>query len=51
MMQFIIIKSTKSTVYNYRKLTKEEEEQKQLQEQNETIKDIGKTFEKLKRAR
>jgi hypothetical protein len=41
-------KSTKSGVYNYRKLTKEEEEQKQLQEQNETIKDIGKTFEKLK---
>ncbi|MEY8849478.1 DUF4175 family protein [Psychroserpens sp. XS_ASV72] len=41
-------KSTKSTVYNYRKLTKEEEEQKQLQEQNETIKDIGKTFDKLK---
>jgi len=40
-------KSTKSTVFNYRKLTKDEEEQKQLQEQNETIKDIGKTFEKL----
>lgn len=41
-------KSTKSTVFNYRKLTKEEEEQKQLQEQNETIKNIGKTFDKLK---
>ena len=41
-------KSTKSTVFNYRKLTKDEEEQKQLQEQNETIKDIGKTFDKLK---
>ncbi|MFK7781575.1 hypothetical protein [Psychroserpens sp.] len=41
-------KSTKSTVYNYRKLTKDEEEEKQLKEQNETIKDIGKTFEKLK---
>jgi len=40
-------KRTKSTVFSYRKLTKEEEEQKQLQEQNETIKDIGKTFEKL----
>ena len=40
-------KRTKSSVFSYRKLTKEEEEQKQLQEQNETIKDIGKTFEKL----
>lgn len=40
-------KRTKSAVFSYRKLTKEEEEQKQLQEQNETIKDIGKTFEKL----
>ncbi|MFC0603436.1 hypothetical protein [Winogradskyella pulchriflava] len=40
-------KRTKSSVFNYRKLTKEEEEQKQLQEQNETIKNIGKTFEKL----
>ncbi len=40
-------KRTKSSVFNYRKLTNEEEEQKQLQEQNETIKDIGKTFEKL----
>ncbi|WP_439153102.1 hypothetical protein [Winogradskyella sp.] len=41
-------KRTKSSVFNYRKLTKEEEEQKQLQEQNETIQDISKTFEKLK---
>lgn len=40
-------KRTKSSVFSYRKLTKDEEEQKQLQEQNETIKDIGKTFEKL----
>ncbi|NRB59576.1 MAG: hypothetical protein HRU50_06465 [Winogradskyella sp.] len=40
-------KRTKSSVFSYRKRTKEEEEQKQLQEQNETIKDIGKTFEKL----
>jgi len=40
-------KRTKSSVFNYRKLTKDEEEQKQLQEQNETIKNIGKTFEKL----
>ncbi|MBR9915171.1 MAG: hypothetical protein GYB32_10170, partial [Algicola sp.] len=41
-------KSAKSSVYSYRKLTKDEEEQKQLQEQNETIKDISKTFDKLK---
>ncbi|WP_460220408.1 DUF4175 family protein [Psychroserpens sp. MEBiC05023] len=40
-------KSSKSSVFSYRKLTKDEEEQKQLQEQNETIKDISKTFEKL----
>ncbi|WP_299332814.1 DUF4175 family protein [uncultured Psychroserpens sp.] len=41
-------KSSKSSVFSYRKLTKDEEEQKQLQEQNETIKDISKTFDKLK---
>lgn len=40
-------KRTKSNVFNYRKLTKEEVEQKQLQEQNKTINDISKTFEKL----
>jgi hypothetical protein len=40
-------KRTMSSVFNYRKRTQEEEEQKQLQEQNQTIKDIGKTFEKL----
>ena len=40
-------KSSKSSVFSYRKLTKDEEEQKQLQEQNETIKDISKTFDKL----
>ena len=40
-------KRTKSTVFTYRKRTKEEEEQKQLNEQNETIKDISKTFDKL----
>ena len=40
-------KRTKSSTFSYRKLTKEEEEQKQLNEQNETIKDIGKTFDKL----
>lgn len=41
-------KSSKSSVFSYRKRTKDEEEQKQLQEQNETIKDISKTFDKLK---
>ncbi|MFD2917057.1 DUF4175 family protein [Psychroserpens luteus] len=41
-------KSSKSSVFSYRKLTKDEEEQKQLNEQNETIKDISKTFDKLK---
>ena len=40
-------KRTKSSVFSYRKLTKEEAEQKQLNEQNETIKDISKTFDKL----
>ena len=41
-------KRTKSNVYTYRKLTKEEEEEKQLKEQNETVKDMGKSFDKLK---
>ncbi len=41
-------KSVKSKVYSYRKQSKDEEENKQLQEQNETIKEIGKTFDKLK---
>ncbi len=41
-------KSAKSSVFSYRKLTKDEVEQKQLDEQNETIKDISKTFDKLK---
>lgn len=41
-------KSTKSTVFTYRKLTKDEEEQKQLEEQSETIEDLSKSFEKLK---
>ncbi len=41
-------KSVKSRVFSYRKLTKDEEEQKHLQQQNETIKDISKTFDKLK---
>ncbi|MCK7589500.1 hypothetical protein M0G43_02830 [Subsaxibacter sp. CAU 1640] len=41
-------KSTKSTVFSYRKLTRDEEENKQLKEQNEAIKDIGKSVDKLK---
>lgn len=40
-------KSVKSSVFSYRKLTKDEEEQRKLQEQNETIEDINKTFDKL----
>lgn len=40
-------KRTKSATFNYRKLTKEETEEKQLNEQSETIKDISKTFQKL----
>ncbi|MBF8149027.1 hypothetical protein ITJ86_03910 [Winogradskyella sp. F6397] len=40
-------KRTKSATFSYRKLTKDEEEQKQLNEQNETIKDISKTYDKL----
>jgi hypothetical protein len=41
-------KSAKSPVFTYRKLTKDEEEHKQLQEQSKTIKDISNTFDKLK---
>ena len=41
-------KSAKSPVVSYRKLTKDEVEEKQLNLQNETIKDISKTFDKLK---
>ena len=40
-------KRTKSSVFSYKKLTKDEEDQKLLNEQNETIKDISKTFDKL----
>ncbi|TCK67831.1 hypothetical protein DFQ05_1612 [Winogradskyella wandonensis] len=41
-------KSVKSSVFSYRKRTADEEETKQLNEQNETIKSISETFEKLK---
>ncbi|PWI29806.1 hypothetical protein DI383_08605 [Flavobacteriaceae bacterium LYZ1037] len=40
-------KSTKSTVYSYRKLTKDEDEQKQLEQQSETIQSLDKSLEKL----
>ncbi|MGB1308115.1 MAG: hypothetical protein ACPG6B_04345, partial [Oceanihabitans sp.] len=40
-------KTTKSEVYTYRKRTKDEEEQKQLQQQNETIQDLNKSLEKM----
>jgi len=40
-------KSTKSEVFFYRKLTKDEEENKQLQQQNETIQDLNKSLEKF----
>lgn len=41
-------KNVKSSVFSYRKRTADEEENKQLNEQNETIKSISDTFEKLK---
>ena len=40
-------KSSKSEVFTYRKRTKEEEEQKKLKEQSETIKDLNKSLEKF----
>ncbi|MFD2822533.1 DUF4175 family protein [Lacinutrix iliipiscaria] len=40
-------KSTKSEVFSYRKLTKDEAENKQLQQQNETIQDLNKSLEKF----
>ena len=42
-------KSAKSSVFTYRKLTKEEIENKQLQEQSETIKDLNKSLEKFEK--
>jgi len=41
-------KSVKSKIFSFRKLTGDEMGQKQLKEQNETIKDITKTFDRLK---
>ena len=40
-------KSVKSSVYNYRKRTKDEETQKQLETQSETIKDLSKSLERF----
>ncbi|MFL1010574.1 DUF4175 family protein [Flavisericum labens] len=41
------LKSAKSTVFTYRKRTREEEEQKKLEEQSETINDLNKSLEKF----
>ncbi len=41
-------KSVKSTVFSYRRLTKNEEEVKQLKEQSETIKNFDNSFQKMK---
>ncbi|MEP1489007.1 MAG: hypothetical protein ABJK28_11315 [Algibacter sp.] len=40
-------KNVKSSVFTYRKRTNEEEEEKQLKEQNETIQDLNKSLEKF----
>ncbi|WP_034042400.1 DUF4175 family protein [Wocania ichthyoenteri] len=40
-------KRTKSNVFTYRKRTKDEDEQKKLEEQSETIKDLNKSLEKF----
>jgi hypothetical protein len=40
-------KSTKSNVFTYRKRTKEEEEERNLNMQNETIKDLNKSLKKF----
>ena len=40
-------KSTKSNVFLYRKRTKDEEEQRRLSEQNETIKDLNQSLKKF----
>ncbi|WP_055444133.1 DUF4175 family protein [Lacinutrix himadriensis] len=40
-------KRTKSEIFFYRKLTKDEEEEKQLQDQKETIQDLNKSLEKF----
>ncbi|AXG68919.1 chromosome segregation protein SMC [Kordia sp. SMS9] len=42
-------KNVKSEIFNYRKLTDTELQTKQLQQQNETIKDLDKSLEKLQK--
>ncbi|WP_044404863.1 DUF4175 family protein [Lacinutrix sp. Hel_I_90] len=42
-------KSTKSSVFSYRKRTGDEEEKKQLQEQKETIQDLNKSLEQFQK--
>jgi len=42
-------KSVKSPVFSYRKLTKEEIENKQLNKQNETIKDLNRSLKKFEK--
>ncbi|WP_055436192.1 DUF4175 family protein [Lacinutrix algicola] len=42
-------KSTKSSVFSYRKRTADEEEKKQLKEQNETIKDLNKSLDNFEK--
>ena len=42
-------KNTKSKVFSYRKRTKDEEEQKQLQEQKENIQDLNKSLENFEK--
>jgi len=42
-------KNVKSKVFTYRKRTKAEEEQKQLNEQNETIEDLNKSLDKFEK--
>ncbi|NNL16793.1 MAG: hypothetical protein HKO81_09160 [Flavobacteriaceae bacterium] len=41
-------KSTKSAVFSYRKLTRQEEENRRLNKHNATIKDMGKSLKKFK---
>ncbi|SEP83319.1 hypothetical protein SAMN05421824_0432 [Hyunsoonleella jejuensis] len=40
-------KSKKSTIFNYRRRTQEEEKEKQLEQQGETIKDLDKSLKKF----
>ncbi|UOB19329.1 DUF4175 family protein [Abyssalbus ytuae] len=44
-------KSTKTGVFNYRKLTQSELEQQQLQQQSETIQDLNKSLDKIEKGK